>query len=105
MGNTGQFNEQFVHELFLDTRLIRKEEGVIILNWYQKPTNSGRYLNYMSFHEEKINKINLILGLKNRIEKVCHHSLRIENLNKLYNILIENSYPKPLLKKLLFSNP
>lgn len=58
----------------------------------------------MSFHEEKI-KINLVLGLKNRIEKVCHPSLRSGNLKKLYNILIDNSYPKPLLNKLLFSNP
>ena len=89
---------------FLDTKLIRGNDGLIILNWYQKPTNTGRYLNYLSFHEERI-KINLVLGLKNRIEKVCHPTLRIDNLKKLYNILIDNSYPKPLLNKLLFSNP
>ena len=89
---------------FLDTKLIRGNDGLIILNWYQKPTNTGRYLNYSSFHEERI-KINLVLGLKNRIEKVCHPTLRMDNLKKLYDILIDNSYPRPLLNKLLFSNP
>src|SRR3978361_1433943 len=50
-------------------------------------------------------KINLVLGLKKRIEKVCHHTLRIGNLKKLYNILIDNGYPSYLLRKLLLSNP
>lgn len=89
---------------FLDTKLIRREDGTIILDWYQKPTNSGRYLNYHSYHEEKM-KINLVLGLKGRIEKICHNTLRINNLKKLYNILIDNGYPTHLLKKLLLSNP
>lgn len=87
---------------FLDTKLIRSENNQIILDWYIKPTNSGRYINYFSNHTYKI-KINLILALKTRVEKISHHSLKARNLNKLYNILITNSYPKKLLKKLIYS--
>lgn len=50
-------------------------------------------------------KINLVLALKTRIEKISHHTLRMNNLNKLYNILLNNSYPKYLLKKLIYSTP
>jgi len=87
---------------FLDTKLVRNEKNQIILDWYVKPTNSGRYINYHSYHTTKI-KINLILALKTRIEKISHHTLLAVNLNKLYNILLTNSYPKNLLKKLIFS--
>ena len=46
---------------FLDTRLIRTNTNRIILDWYIKPSSSGRYLKYFSYRTEKT-KINLILG-------------------------------------------
>lgn len=88
---------------FLDTKLIRLNNK-IILDWYIKPTSSGRYINFYSHHREKT-KINLILGLKNRIHKISHHTLYNDNIKKLYNILLLNSYPSNLLKRLLFNNP
>jgi hypothetical protein len=87
---------------FLDTKLIRTPQNTIILDWYQKPTNSGRYINYLSHHTAKI-KINFILGLKTRIKKISHPSFVQKNLLKLEKILINNSYPPFLLKKLLFN--
>lgn len=85
---------------FLDTQLIRRPDNTIILDWYIKPTSSGRYMNYNSHHTEKM-KINLVLAMKNRIQKISHISLRNENIDKLYNILIDNSYPAHLLTKWL----
>lgn len=87
---------------FLDTKLIRTEQNTIILDWYIKPTSSGRYMNYVSYHDEKM-KINLVLGLKHRVENICHPSFRKNNLIKLKNMLLDNNYPPSLLNKLLFS--
>lgn len=87
---------------FLDTRLIRTANNVIILDWYTKPCSSNRYVHYYSNHPKK-QKINLILALKNRILRISHSTLLNKNLNKLNNILIENGYPKYLLRPLIFN--
>ena len=89
---------------FLDTRPIRQANGTIVVDWYQKPTNSGRYIHFHSNHPTK-QKINLVLGLKNRIVKICHPTLRMANLIKLKSILKTNAYPEALLNKYLFSTP
>lgn len=87
---------------FLDTKLIRDASNTVLLDWYVKPTHSGRYINYNSHHTEKI-KINLVLALKTRIEKLSHPSFKLKNLNRLYNTLLDNSYPKSLLWKLIYN--
>lgn len=87
---------------FLDTKPIRQENGTIIVDWYQKPTNSGRYIHFLSNHPIK-QKINLIIGLKNRIINICHPTLKRNNLLKLKSILKRNSYPDHLLNRLLFN--
>src|SRR3978361_1736395 len=86
---------------FLDTRVIRNN-NTLLLDWYIKPTSSGRYLNYHSSHSEKM-KINLVLGLKNRIYRISHRTLYHKNIKLLYNILIKNAYPPRLLTKLLYN--
>ena len=35
---------------FLDMKIIRLEDTSLKINWYRKPTWSGRYLNFMSSH-------------------------------------------------------
>lgn len=89
---------------FLDTRVIRTHENRIILDWYQKPTSSGRYMNFHSHHPIKM-KINLVNGMKKRICNISHPSLRDKNLRILYNLFKNNSYPTKLLHKLIFSTP
>lgn len=86
---------------FLDTKVIRNN-NILLLDWYIKPTSSGRYLNYHSSHSEKM-KINLVLGLKNRIYRISHRTLYQKNIKLLYNILIKNSYPPRLLNRLLYN--
>ena len=87
---------------FLDTKLVRTEENIIKLDWYTKPTYSGRYINFNSYHTQKM-KINLILALRNRIHKISHPSFLKTNLNKLFNILINNSYPRWFVTKFLYN--
>lgn len=88
---------------FLDTLVIRQDR-VVKTDWYQKPTASGRYVNFHSFHTMRM-KINTVLNLKNRIIKVSHRDFREGNLRKLHKILLQNSFPNNLLKKLIFSTP
>lgn len=86
---------------FLDSRMIRTADNIIKLDWYTKPTSSGRYLNFLSDVSMKM-KANLVLQMRNRIYKICHPDFYQQNVNKLFNIFKSNSYPEKLLRKLLF---
>lgn len=88
---------------FLDTKLIRTTENKIILDWYRKPMCSNRFMNFMSCHPMK-QKINLVLAMKNRINKICHPTFIEKNISLLKNIMSENGYPKPLLDRLLHNS-
>ena len=85
---------------FLDTRVIRTSNNLIKLNWYTKPTSSGRYLNFHSDVSTKM-KINLVTAMKNRIHKICHPDFYNANIMKLFNIFLDNSYPRSLLNRIL----
>lgn len=50
---------------FLDTRVIRTSSDTIIVDWYQKATALGRYINFLPRQDQKI-KLSLISALKNR---------------------------------------
>ncbi|XP_072384692.1 uncharacterized protein [Diabrotica undecimpunctata] len=88
---------------FLDTNVSRHEGNTIRLYWYRKKTFSGRYVPFHSYHLDE-QKINIIKGLKNRIERICHPSNYNKNIMLLYEILRKNHYPKMLLNKLLFQD-
>lgn len=87
---------------FLDTRVIRTPDDKIILDWYQKTIHSGRYVNYLSYHNVKM-KTNVILGLRKRIETITHPSLVLDAKRRLEKILLDNGYPRALLGKLLYN--
>lgn len=88
---------------FLDTKIIRGNDNVLMLDWYQKPTASGRYINFFSDHPYNM-KINIIKAMKNRILKICHPNFRYKNLTILFNIFHNNGYPKNLLTKIIYNN-
>uniref|UniRef100_A0A6P7GU27 Uncharacterized protein LOC114346723 n=1 Tax=Diabrotica virgifera virgifera TaxID=50390 RepID=A0A6P7GU27_DIAVI len=88
---------------FLDTRVIRTENNILILDWYQKPTASGRYINYFSNHTTR-QKYNTVLGMKNRITSIVDDTFLQKNLDILYKIFRNNGYPKHILKKLIYSS-
>lgn len=56
----------------------RTPGNVISLEWFQKPTCSGRYMNFYSYHISRI-KANFVLGLKYRIFHLRHTSLINKN--------------------------
>lgn len=58
-----------------------RDSKIIRLDWDQKPTSSGRYINYFLNHRQKM-KVNLTLVLKNRIIKISHPQFKIKNLKK-----------------------
>lgn len=87
---------------FLDTLVVR-DSNTLVLDWYKKATSSGRCINYLSYHHIKM-KINFILEFKRRIKSICHASFYQKNLTIFKDILIDNSYPIPLINKLLFNS-
>ncbi|KAK9882602.1 hypothetical protein WA026_022230 [Henosepilachna vigintioctopunctata] len=88
---------------FMDMKVIR-EGQTVFTDIYRKPMASSRYIHYLSYHPFRV-KINLILNLKTRINKLSDIRFRDDNMRTLYNILKGNGYPDPLLKKLLFNTP
>lgn len=87
---------------FLDVRAIRTEDNNIIFDWFQKQSNSGRYINYLSYHPLQ-QKINTVVAMKNRIEKLCNPKFREKNFKNLYELFLKNNFPKYLMKKLIYS--
>lgn len=88
---------------FLDTKVCRYD-NIIKLDWFKKKTSSNKLIHYQSDHSIKI-KINLIKEMKNRIYKICHPTFIEKNMRLLFKILLENSYPKYMIRKLLFESP
>ena len=86
---------------FLDTKVIR-EGTTLRTDWYTKPTYSGRYINYESYHPSSM-KNNVIVNMKNKILDISHTSYKQKNLHRFYNIMKQNAYPDRLLKRLIFS--
>lgn len=89
---------------FLDTKVVRGPDNVITLDWYRKPTSSGRYINYNSYHTPKM-KANVIMGMKTRISRIVHPKFRDGALAKFRDLMQENGYPLTYLNKLIFSTP
>lgn len=86
---------------FLDTRMIRTESNMLLIDWYRKPVSSGRYLNYWSYHKTKM-KINLVKQMKVRVLKISDHTFLNKNLKILYGLFIDNGYPPRLLNNIIF---
>jgi predicted GIY-YIG superfamily endonuclease len=86
---------------FLDTLLIRENDGKIAMNWYHKPTWSGRYLQYHSNlpHSYKVNTVTL---LAKKILHLSDEKFHSENFKLLTNTLLENGYPRKLIKNKIF---
>ncbi|XP_018306455.1 uncharacterized protein [Mycetomoellerius zeteki] len=80
---------------FLDLTLIKKNDS-IYHDWYQKPTSSGRYLNFCLQHP-LCQKIGVIVSLTDRVLLLSHPSFHRKNLDKIIRILLNNGYPLNLI--------
>lgn len=76
---------------FLDVTLIR-ENNSITSDWFQKPTFSGRIMNFDSNHP-KYMKQNIIYNLVDRSTILAHKKFHSKNLQCVRKLLIENGYP------------
>lgn len=69
------------------------------LDWYQKPTWSGRYLQFHSHHPE-VHKKCVVAGLFERGLKLCEPMFREKNLKLITETLIQNGYPRNLINSI-----
>lgn len=73
----------------LDTRFIRTIGNIILIDWYRKPMNSERYMNYHSYHIQLVT-INFVQQMKNRILLNSDGCFNKQNLTILYDIFRSN---------------
>jgi len=83
---------------FLDVSLL-KRDGYLIFDWFQKPTFSGRFLNYNSQHP-CTHKKGTIISLIDRVIMLSHPEFHKKNFDLIIKVLIDNGYPL----KLIFTN-
>jgi len=82
---------------FLDVTVII-ENNVIMFDHYKKPTNSGRYLNFL-FNHPLEHKRGVIFALLNRVLRLSHPQFHTKNLEESIRTLVNNGY----LLKFIFS--
>ena len=105
--NTNQFNIKFTLEKekerpinFLDISITRKQDQKLSLNWYRKPTWSGRYLNFFSHHPLRYKK-SVVNNLVDRAILLSDKEFHTENLDLIKNVLQENCYPSTFVKEII----
>ncbi|KAI4476865.1 hypothetical protein M0804_013192 [Polistes exclamans] len=72
--------------LFLDLKIIRKEDGSILTDWYVKPTSSGRCLNFKLNHLIS-QKIGVVNGLLFRTLALSSKEFYNNNKKKIKSVL------------------
>lgn len=85
---------------FLDLLIMRQVDGSIKTTWYQKPTASGRILNYYSQHSIR-QKSNVIFNTLLRAMSLSDDEYKNESIERAKNLLIKSNYPMFLIKKQL----
>lgn len=84
---------------YLDTIVIR-ENNALKIDWYQKPTASGRIINFFSKHPKRI-IINTANNLIRRVLNLSDEEFHNRNIIKIKGILKENQFPIQLINKLI----
>lgn len=80
---------------FLDMRIIRCDNK-ILTDWYQKPTATGRYINFNSHHPLTMKKA-LVYNLTDKAILLSHFQFHDKNLELIKNFLSYNNYPLPFI--------
>lgn len=84
---------------FLDTLLIRDGSN-IIFDWYQKPTFSGRILNFDSNHPMH-QKVAMVYNLVDRAILLSDKTFHSKNISFIKTILHLNNYPPIFSEKFI----
>lgn len=85
---------------YLDLLLIKDDSGNIKYKWHSKATSSNKLLNFLSSHPYH-QKYNTAFNFLNRALKLTLSDFHNETIQTVKNLLIENSYPKKLVKKII----
>jgi len=80
---------------FLDL-LLTLSDNIIHIDWYHKPTFSGRFLSFYSSHP-LCHKIGTIYNLTDRAFLLSHAKFHQKNLEIVIDLLLENGYPLSLI--------
>ncbi|XP_015124784.1 uncharacterized protein LOC107046642 [Diachasma alloeum] len=67
---------------FLDVKIHRMNDGSLKLNWYQKPTSSGRVINYESNHLTA-HKVGVVFGMLHRAIGLNHEDFHEANIDRV----------------------
>lgn len=93
---------QFTREIEVDNKIsfldlsVVNMDGTLNIDWYQKPTWSGRYLQYSS-HHPSVHKKCVVSGLFDRGLKLSEPILRKKNIKLITDTLCQNGYPINLI--------
>ena len=85
---------------YLDILIIKCDNGKVLTDYYQKPTSSGRILNFKSNHP-MLQKTGTAYGLISRIYTLSSAQFIKNNTKLIYKILNNNNYPNNLINKLI----
>lgn len=80
--------------------IINRNNGNISVDWYQKPTQSGRIINFHSKHHRRIVN-NTAKNFIDRVLKISDHEFHAKNLDKIILTLKKNDFPNRLIKKFI----
>lgn len=84
---------------FLDVKVYR-DEGRLSFNWHQKPTASGRLINFRS-NQPKHTIINTASNLINKVFMLSDKKFHNTNEQILTRILTDNGYPHKIIRSLI----
>ena len=76
---------------FLDTTIIRHLDDFPYTDWYQKPTATGRYINFNSHHPVSMKKA-MVYNLVDKAVLLSHYSFHNKNLDLIKSDLIKIVY-------------
>lgn len=95
---------KFTHEVeversiaYLDLKLAREADR-ITFDWFYKPINSGRLLNYVSHHPFHL-KLNVAKSLFRRVLSLSDRKHHHKNMVIVEELLRKNNYPPALVQK------
>lgn len=84
---------------YLDTKL-KRNANRINFDWYTKETASGRIMNFNST-QPRSQILNTAQNFIDRILKISDKQFYTKNIEKIFKILVENSFPNRIIKTLI----
>ena len=87
---------------FLDTEVVRNEDGTIRTVVYRKPTHTDRYIHFDSYHHPQV-KTGIIRTMMQRGERVCSLPTDLQREKQhLEEVFVKkNGYPKRFVNRAL----